>query len=118
MTMANKSKGEVGLKVGDKAYTMVFNVNALCLLEDAAGQGVMQIGATMSDPSKMRLGIVRQMLWAGLQTKHAGLTVEEVSAIMDAIGINRAIEVVSQAFALAFPVPEGGGDRPLESKAA
>ena len=41
--MANRHRGEVDFKVGDKTYTMRLSADAICQLEDATGNSVLTL---------------------------------------------------------------------------
>lgn len=106
--MANAHRGTVALQAGDRAYTLSFSVNALCELEDALDKPVAEIVATLQDPAKLRLGTVRQFLWAGLLDHHKDVTVEQAGEIATDAGFSIAVEKIGAAIELAFPVADKG----------
>lgn len=115
--MANPVKGEVAFEAAGKTYTLSYSVNALCALEEAAGEGVTQIAARMGDPQGLRLAMVRSLFWAGLRDHHPEVTVEECGRLMDGVGLDKAGELVGRAFVLAFPQARTSG-RPLDATSA
>lgn len=110
--MANRFKGEVSFDCGDKPYIMRFSANALCELEDALGMGVNAVATQMSDPSTMRLTMVRTVFWAGLRDHHPDVTLHQAGEIITDLSLTKAMELVSKAFELAFQ----GNDNPRPQK--
>lgn len=100
--MANPHRGEVELKAGEKTYTLVFTINAVCELESHLNKSVTEIVGSMD-----RITVVRAVLWAGLQHHHK-LTLEEAGDIMHAAGAAATSAAINQAMTLAFPAPEAG----------
>ena len=101
--MANPHRGEVELKAGDQTYTLVYTVNALCEAEEATGTNI------LGDFTK--LSTLRLILWAGLQTKHSGMSRKDAGNIIGAAGVDVVQKAVTDALALAFPKREKG-DKP------
>jgi hypothetical protein len=81
---------------------MRFSANALCELEDAIGMGVNAVATQMSDPSTMRLTMVRTVFWAGLRDHHPDITLHQAGEIITDLSLTKAMELVSKAFELAF----------------
>lgn len=111
--MGNPTRGTVTFEADGTTYSLSYSVNALCELEEAAGEGVTQIAARMSDPQGLRLAMVRNLFWAGLRDHHPEVTVAETGRLMDAVGMSAAGELVARAFVLAFPQAEKAAARPL-----
>src|SRR3546814_1678827 len=82
--MANAVKGEASLKAGDKEYTLVMSVNALCEAEDVLGMATDEILARYS--SGLSVKLLRGLIWAALQTNHP-CTVDEAGEIIEAAGV-------------------------------
>lgn len=106
--MSNKAKGETSFEVGGKQYRLVYSINALCELEDAFGEGVIQVAAKMSDPAKLRLKTLRTMFWAGLRDLDGDITEKAAGEMMTELGLARAVKLVSDAFVAAFPEAAAG----------
>src|SRR3546814_5478880 len=85
--MANAVKGEASLKAGDKEYTLVMSVNALCEAEDVLGMATDEILARYSSGLSEKL--LRGLIWAALQTNHP-CTVDEAGEIIEAAGVPSA----------------------------
>jgi len=101
--MSNPTRGSVTFEADGKTYTLHYSTNALCELESLAGESVMRIAAQMADSDGVRLGMVRNLIWAGLRDHHPEVTVEDAGRIMDALGLDKAGSLVAEAFILAFP---------------
>lgn len=104
--MANRVRGDVGLLLGGQAFTLCFDINALCALEDGLGVDVSELGDLMGGSVKLKT--IRTLLWAGLQHHHAGITETEVGQVMQIADLAEVAQKVSEAFAAAFPTPEAG----------
>lgn len=108
--MANPHKGEVELKAGDATYVLRYSIDAICSLEERMDKGFTAIAAEMSDPDRMRVTTVREVLLAGLQENHPEVTLKQAGELILAAG--GAIVVlgrVSEAFTAAFPNAEASG---------
>ncbi len=109
--MANPHKGEVSFEVAGVAYTLSFSTNALCELEAHLDLGINEITALLGDVRKMRLRNVRAVFWAGLLDHHPGITVMKAGELAGHLKLPKVIELISNAFALAFPDDDAGGDK-------
>ena len=109
--MANKQKGEVSFTAEGKAYRFILSVNALCELEDAVGDGAMNIFMAQNDPSRLKIKTARAVFWAGLRDHHPDMTLEEAGRLVGVIGFQRVNELVAEAINAAFPGAQG---RPLD----
>lgn len=99
--MANRERGEVELRAGDKTYVLRYTTNALVQLEDMLGKPVTKMGGDIS------MKEARAMVWAGLLHAHPDLTPEQAGDIMDAAGLSEAARAVGEALRLAFGSGEG-----------
>lgn len=106
----SKPNGETSFRAGDSEYTLLFDIDALCALEDRTGQGVMKIASTMANPDEVRFSMVLDMLWAGLQPKHKA-TADEAKAIANELGVIETMKIVAEAFSAAFPTEEAAPSR-------
>lgn len=107
--MPNPLRGEAAL--GD--YTLVFDFNAMCLLEDATGQKTPQLLAQM----QMEIGFreLRAFVWAGLQRKHEGLSIAEAGEIIGSFGVKGvevALSAVNAGITAAFVQPKAKAANP------
>jgi len=65
--------------VKDKTYTLRYNFNAVCDLEEEAGYGIQ----TLFDPKKVGLNIIRLLIWAGLKWQDRGITKQRAGEILN-----------------------------------
>lgn len=101
--MGNPHRGEVTFEVEGKRYTLSFSANALCEMESALNLGVNEIAARLGQAEKLRITTVRAVFWAGLTDHHDGITIKDAGALLTQIKMPRAVELIGEAFALAFP---------------
>ncbi|RZJ01815.1 MAG: hypothetical protein EON90_02060 [Brevundimonas sp.] len=105
--MANKAKGEAGVEIGGKTYTLVFNVNALCEVEYILDKSTDRIleALTHSPP----LNVVRALLWGGLRQHHPDLDLIAAGDLIEQMGGGGvALQKIGEALQSAFPdAPEG-----------
>lgn len=99
--MANAIKGEVGVKADGQDYTLLLDFNALCELEDVV-PGLMSGGAEIQSPRA-----VRAVFHAALGEHHPDLDEKAAGRIIQAVGIERAAELIGEAMAASFGKPEG-----------
>ena len=117
--MANKAKGEAGVKIDGKDYVLVFDVNALCEVEYVLNLSTDQIlRVLMKSPP---LNVVRALLWGGLRRHHQDVDLIGAGALIEAMGgAGKALDKIGEALSSAFPDPEPGADtaRPRKGAAA
>ena len=114
--MANPHRGEVGVTIAGKPYTLVFTTNALCELEDALNRSAFAVFAEVAkatqDATVLRYSTLRAMLWAALRERHAGISLKEAGGMMEDFGIREVMGALVQAMAAAMPDPEQQDDAP------
>jgi hypothetical protein len=117
--MANKVRGEVAFAAGDKSYTLLFDINALCELEDVLGEGALAggLGANGAQDVLISLKRLRAFVWCGLRRHHGVLTLADAGDIVGAAGIAAATAAVGEALQAAFPDPSGPFDAPAGGQA-
>jgi hypothetical protein len=112
--MANLAKGEVGFQADGKAYTLVLDIDALCLVEERLNMSALRIMAIIMTQPQLRY--IKLLLWAGLQAHHKGLTESQAGELIVEIGgVVGAADLINRGFAATFPTPEaaeGAGDPP------
>lgn len=113
--MANPHLGQVAVDIDGKEYKLSFSSNALCELEDALDLNVVQISELLGDPKKSRIKNVRAMFWASLLDHQPGTTMDDAKALMSKIKGNELVEMVGQAFMLAFPQKVEGDPAPADA---
>jgi hypothetical protein len=67
------------MNINGENYTLVFNYNAMCEIEEILGKSIIEL---MEDRSQVGLKALRAMLCAGLLEKH-GLTIQETGKLID-----------------------------------
>lgn len=108
--MANPHKGEVELKAGDETYILRYSIDAICALEKRMGKSFPVIAGDMNDPEKFTVGLVREVLYAGLEENHPELSLKDAGELIIAAGgLVGVMQVVSEGFAAAFPKTEASG---------
>jgi tail tube GTA-gp10-like protein len=110
--MGNPHKGEIAFTLDKTVYTLRYSINAMCELEDRMGTTVVEIGALMSDPTKLSIGMVRSIFWAGLRDHHEVVTEQDAGRLMDALGLVNAAQMIGKAFTAAFPEVQASGPLP------
>jgi len=92
--MANKYRGEIAFKVGEKSYTFRLGTNELVKLEKELG---------VEDPfeklSKGQLGVsaLRTIMHVALSRHHEGLSEEQAGDLIDELGFAKLGDLVSKA---------------------
>lgn len=96
-------RGGVRFSHDGVGYELRFTMNALCAYEEAAGETAFEaIGLVASGRSG--LARIRRLFAAGV----VGLSAPaQVGDLIDQIGLDRAIELLGRAFALAMPSAAG-----------
>ena len=111
--MANPHKGDVAFDAGGKSYTLRFSVDAICALEEAAGKGIVALSGELGDPTKISMGLLRKIVWAGLREHHAGIDLKTAGELVIAAGgFTAMLQKINAAFELAFPEQGGVSESP------
>lgn len=113
----NPLRGQAPLVVGGATKILVFDVNSLCLAENALGVSAFDILGLLNDDN-LTMTQARALLWAGL-SEHHPCSVTDAGKIISEIGIGAAGLAILTALAAAFGVAVEGkeaGD-PLKNEA-
>lgn len=128
--MANQERGELGVTVGGKTYTLRPTFDAICNLEEAAGKPIAEI---LTGVQEGRMSGVRGMAFCLLQDKHGReiRTLKDASEWIETAGgadvvlpwLNKVLELNSEVSEESPAVPQsaqaGIGERsssaPVES---
>jgi hypothetical protein len=116
--MVNKYNGEISLIAGDQEYVLKFGTYALIELEEYLGRSFSDLLEELNNPKTFMVKTAVAMIWAALQDHHQGISIKEVSGIVDLVGIQNTITRLSEALKLAFPeleVSEDGDKNPPQS---
>lgn len=97
------SKLDGRFALGD--YTLVFNVNTFCDLEETFGaQDVNEVLAKIqgleSNPS---LRVIRSIFAVALKQEHPEMTEADAGTLISEVGVQESAEALLQAIAQAFP---------------
>lgn len=95
------------LIVGDRTYTLRFGANALIALQDELGTSLDDLSKhVQGGASEVSLRDLRVMLWSGLVTHHAGITLVQAGEIIDDAGMEAVVKALNEAVkASAVPEP-------------
>jgi hypothetical protein len=104
--MANKTKGEVEVRATGNTYVLIFDVNALCALEDRLGDSSLA-NVFEADPEKLRISMLRTVFHCGLRRHHPDVDEAAAGDIMTEVGIITCMEAVARAMTAAFPDSKG-----------
>jgi hypothetical protein len=103
--MANHERGEVSFTYEGTTYTLVLNVNGLCMLEELFSTPTRTVSfleiLKHCEAGSMRH--LRGLLWASLQKYHPRLTLAEVGDLVGAIGVETLREILENATASVRP---------------
>lgn len=103
--MSTKRQGFVALRAGDRALTLRFSMNAICLYEEMAGHNFIDgINQLQADTTRGTLSFtqVRRLLVAGLSDTD-NVTPQEAGEIMTELGIEAVVEKLGEAIEAALP---------------
>lgn len=110
--MVRKLKGEVSLQVEEQTFQLVYDVNALCAIEDVLDKSVLEVMTSIKGMPK--LGLVRALVWAGLRRHHEQMSLNDAGDLVMAAGMGPALMAVQEGIQAAFPQPKedakGTGD--------
>lgn len=97
----NSKRGSITIHALGQAYTLQVTTNAMVRYQDQAGETfVVGLTSLQDDPSDMRR--LRSLFASAMNAD-----VETAGNVMDDLGLQVAIEKLSEAAALAFPKEEG-----------
>lgn len=99
--MANPLRGEAAFKAGAATFTLVFDINTFCELEDETGLGVTELIERIQDKPSFKL--LRSIFCAGLQTHHPKTSAAEAGEIMSDAGMDGVKDALSRALQAAMP---------------
>lgn len=113
MSGAKPATADVQMTVGGKAYTLRYSVRALAALQDhfrlASLTAVQQ---RLSAPDSWGARDIVAIIWAGLQTHHRDLTMDDVMDLVDEAGLDAISSVAGAAFDAAAPPEDGASADP------
>lgn len=83
--MANTARGEVSIEHDGQTYVLVFDIEAMCQVEDLSKQ---TIGELVDGVMRGGIRPLRFIFWAGLRRHHGSMSIEDVGAWMSAVGLS------------------------------
>jgi len=89
------------LDVNGKKLTLLFDINALCDLEEATDKSFQEIIAEMTAaPTAVSMRMLRSLLWAGLRANYPEVDMPAAGRIISECGgVVPALEKLAEAFA-------------------
>lgn len=111
--MANALKGEVSFAIEGNPFALVYDFNALCTIEQELEVDVASVGEKLNSPT-----MIRSIFRIGLEAKHGALSDIEAGRMIHALGVERAANLVGEAFAAAFPAPGESAEGKAKPKKA
>lgn len=125
--MANAMKGEVDVAIGGQHYRLVLTTNSMCEVEDLLGRGWFDVAeevqrwmvrrgkeATLNLP-KVKISLVRALLWGCLREHHGHLSIADVGSMMQQIageGQTSAVALILETMTRSMPSPESEAENP------
>lgn len=105
--MAVTIKGEVGFRATEKSWTLVYDFNALCTIEEELEVDVADVGEKLSSPR-----MIRSIFRIGLAAHHGAMSDLEAGRLIHDMGAAEAAQVIAKAFQAAFPEakPDGSAE--------
>lgn len=112
--MANKERGEASFEAGGVTYTLRFDQNALCEIEDETSLPHADT-LTKLVGKKYWASAARVTLWAGLRKHHPDVSINDAGDILAPENQAAALMAISAALTSAFAPPEkANGSRPTQ----
>lgn len=105
--------GVVSFEAAGARHDLRYGINALCRIEDRLGVTVFDLGQKMQAGLDVRT--LRTVFACGLADD---VTDDAAGDLMDELGVQRAGELVGEAFQAAFPQEKGGKTSPRKAAAA
>lgn len=103
--MANRERGEVGFRAGNKDYVLRLGANEVCDLEDRYNMPFARLVEGLQVNAELR--VIRSMLAVG-----TGLEVKEAGDLIDRLGIDKVGDLIGEAVSLTFPEAATGEENP------
>lgn len=103
--MANAVRGEKTFEVDGETYTLQFDINGLCDLEQLMGKASAELVPMMTAGS---MTATRAVMWCGLKAKHPDVDLLTAGDLVSLLGPLQAQTLLTDAMRLAFPPAEVG----------
>jgi len=102
--MANAIKGEIGFNAAGNDWTLVYDFNALCTIEQELEVDVADVGDKLASPT-----MIRSVFRIGLEAKHGAMSDLEAGRLIHDLGPPMAAELIGRGFQAAFPDASAAG---------
>lgn len=119
------SKGEFSIRLNEQDYTFKLGTSALIELQEmlSTAEHVVKIEDILAGVMSGRLKYVRAFLWAGLQKYHDGMSLSDVSDLIDEASEPEVAKLLSDLGMTVQPDPKdveelkaGKGKRPRKAR--
>jgi hypothetical protein len=110
--MANPIRGEIDFPVDGEVYRLKLSINSIIEVEDILDIGIVPLSQMFNDPTALKAGNVRAMLWGALREYHPEIDLLAAGDIMTKARLQPTILHVGRALQAAFPSPEEGKESP------
>ncbi|ORE90193.1 hypothetical protein ATO13_23196 [Stappia sp. 22II-S9-Z10] len=104
--MGAQRNGELMFQALGRNLILVFDFNALCTIEDELDVAVSELQAVMQSP---RMKQIRTIFRVGLSRHQPNVDDIVAGEIIGDVGMQRAANLIGEAFAAAFPQADGEG---------
>jgi len=118
--MANPERGQVALTVGDRTYTVVLDMNALCELEELLSTDARSVtaGEAILQAARGSFRHTRALIWAALRRFHPDVSVTDAGALIEAMGgPDQCLETIGKLRKASEPEGDGRPRKARQSKA-
>ncbi|MDP3493971.1 MAG: hypothetical protein Q8R82_12725 [Hyphomonadaceae bacterium] len=99
--MANSYKGELALQRGASDLILLFDINAMCEIEEQLGLKPDAVVASFN--GNMSLTVLRKLLWGALREHHPEIDLKECGRIIQELTWPVVAEKLGEAIRLSFP---------------
>lgn len=88
----------------DKPRTLLYDFNAFIELEEIYGD----VSTALEGLEKLKIKVVRDMIWAGLLHEDENLTPKQVGKMLHPSNIEEVAYKIAEAIGVSLPEPEEG----------
>ena len=110
------ARGEASFEAGGARWTMRFGNREFCALEEHFGCPWAEVARRL-DGEGFRFGAFREVVRIGLSRAHPQLTSDQVSDLIDELGLAEATRMVGACIQAAMPQAAASGEAPAAAQA-
>lgn len=81
-----------------EVYRFRFGMTGLRWLEDQVGESFVELGRRLEQGGNVSLTLVSALVAAGLRHERRDITLDDADAVIDDLGLNRAMNAAMEAF--------------------